>query len=123
VSTFERPRTCSGPYVIEPMTSTLPQVALNAIGLSTADALVLYDEDDVRSHHIARGGAHEKRSITRFKLNPKKPQRHWRCLRPMSDEERHRAAVADPMLPATEPLARAAGADRAGAAQEVELTQ
>jgi putative transcriptional regulator len=49
-------------------------------------------------------------STTRFKLNPKKPPKSdWRAFDRMSEEERHRAAVADPdAQPATEAqLARA----------------
>ncbi len=52
----------------------------------------------------------KKGSITRFKLNPKKPPKtDWRAFDAMSDEERHRAAVSDPDAPpATEAqLARA----------------
>jgi len=43
-------------------------------------------------------------SITRFKLNPKKPPKSdWRAFDAMSEEARHRAAVSDPdALPATE---------------------
>ena len=49
-------------------------------------------------------------SITRFKLNPKKPPKSdWRAFDAMSDEDRHRAAVSDADAPpATEAqLARA----------------
>jgi putative transcriptional regulator len=52
----------------------------------------------------------KKGSITRFKLNPKRPRKtDWRAFDTMSDEERHQAAVADPdAAPATEAqLARA----------------
>jgi hypothetical protein len=52
----------------------------------------------------------KKESITRFKLNPKKPPKtDWRAFDAMSEEARHRAAVSDPdALPATEAqLARA----------------
>jgi putative transcriptional regulator len=52
----------------------------------------------------------KKGSITRFKLNAKKPPKtDWRAFDAMSDEERHRAAVSDPDAPpATEgQLARA----------------
>ena len=52
----------------------------------------------------------KKGSITRLKLNPKRPPKtDWRAFDAMSDEERHRAAVSDPgALPATEAqLARA----------------
>jgi putative transcriptional regulator len=52
----------------------------------------------------------KKGSITRFKLNPKRPSKtDWRAFDAMSDEERHRAAVSDPdAVPATEAqLARA----------------
>src|SRR5260370_12885199 len=52
----------------------------------------------------------KKGSITRFKLNPKKPPKtDWRAFDAMSDEQRHRAAVSDPNAPpATEAqLARA----------------
>ena len=50
------------------------------------------------------------KSITRFKLDPKKPPKSdWRAFDAMSEDARHRAAVADPdALPATEAqLARA----------------
>jgi putative transcriptional regulator len=49
-------------------------------------------------------------SITKFKLNPKKPPKtDWRAFDAMSEEERHRAALSDAdSLPATEAqLARA----------------
>jgi putative transcriptional regulator len=49
-------------------------------------------------------------SITRFKLNPKKPPKSdWRAFDAVSEEARHRAAVSDPdAQPATEvQLARA----------------
>ena len=52
----------------------------------------------------------EEQSITRFKLNPKKPPNtDWRAFDVMSEEARHRAAVSDPDAPpATEAqLARA----------------
>jgi putative transcriptional regulator len=52
----------------------------------------------------------KRKSITRFKLNPKKPPKSdWRDFDAMSEEARHRAAVSDPdALPATEAqLARA----------------
>jgi len=52
----------------------------------------------------------KKGSITRFKLNPKKPAKtDWRAFDAMSEEKRHRAAVSDPdAQPATEAqLARA----------------
>jgi putative transcriptional regulator len=39
----------------------------------------------------------KKGSITRFKLNPKKPPKSdWRAFDTMSEEERHRAALSDP---------------------------
>ncbi len=45
----------------------------------------------------------KKGSITKFRLNPKKPPRtDWRAFDAMSEEKRHRAAVSDPdALPAT----------------------
>ena len=49
-------------------------------------------------------------SITRFRLNPKKPPKSdWRAFDAMSEEARHRAAASDPdALPATDAqLARA----------------
>jgi putative transcriptional regulator len=52
----------------------------------------------------------KKGSLTRFKLNPKKPPKSdWRAFDAMSDEERHRAALSDvDPPPATEAqLARA----------------
>src|SRR3982074_1860955 len=42
----------------------------------------------------------KKGSITRFRLNPKKPpQTDWRAFDPRRCEERHRAAVSDPDAP------------------------
>ena len=42
----------------------------------------------------------KKGNITRFKLNPKKPPKSdWRAFDAMSEEERHRAAVADTDAP------------------------
>ena len=42
----------------------------------------------------------KKGSITRFKLNPKKPPKtDWRAFDAMSEEERHRAAVSDSDAP------------------------
>ena len=42
----------------------------------------------------------KKESITRFKLNPKKPPKtDWRAFDGMSEEARHRAAVSDPDAP------------------------
>ena len=39
----------------------------------------------------------KKGSITKFKLNPKKPPKsNWRAFDAMSEEERHRAALSDP---------------------------
>ena len=52
----------------------------------------------------------KKRSITKFKLNAKKPPKtDWRAFDAMTEEQRHRAAVSDPdARPATEAqLARA----------------
>ena len=52
----------------------------------------------------------KKGSITRFKLDPKKPPKtDWRAFDAMSEEERRRAALSDPdCLPASEAqLARA----------------
>ena len=52
----------------------------------------------------------KKGSITRFKLNPKKPPRtDWRAFDAMSEEERHRAALSDSDAPPATPaqLARA----------------
>jgi putative transcriptional regulator len=52
----------------------------------------------------------KKGSITKFRLDPKKPPKtDWRTFDAVSDEERHRAALADPDCPpATEAqLARA----------------
>jgi putative transcriptional regulator len=51
-----------------------------------------------------------KGSITRFKLNPRKPPKtDWRAFDAMGEERRHRAALSDPECPpATEAqLARA----------------
>src|SRR6516164_6192017 len=42
----------------------------------------------------------KKRSITRFRLNPKKPPKNdWRAFDAMSEEERHRAALSEPDAP------------------------
>jgi putative transcriptional regulator len=42
----------------------------------------------------------KKGSITRFKLDPKKPPKtHWRAFDAMSEEERRRAALSDPDSP------------------------
>jgi putative transcriptional regulator len=52
----------------------------------------------------------KKGSITRLRLNPKKPPKtDWRAFDAMSEEERHRAALSDPdCQPASEAqLARA----------------
>ena len=52
----------------------------------------------------------KKGSITRFKLDPKRPPKtDWRAFDAMSEEERHQAALSDPDCPpATEAqLARA----------------
>ena len=39
----------------------------------------------------------KKESITRFKLDPKKPPKtDWRAFDAMSEHERHRAALSDP---------------------------
>ncbi len=45
----------------------------------------------------------KRKSITRFKLNPKKPPKSdWRAFDAMSEADRHRATVSDPdALPAT----------------------
>jgi putative transcriptional regulator len=52
----------------------------------------------------------KKGSITRFKLDPKKPPRtHWRTFDAMTEEQRRQAALSDPdALPSTKAqLARA----------------
>ena len=42
----------------------------------------------------------KKGSITKFKLNPKRPPKtDWRAFDAMSEEERHRAALSDPGCP------------------------
>lgn len=42
----------------------------------------------------------KKGSITKFRLNPKKPPRSdWRAFDAMSEADRHRAAVSDPDVP------------------------
>jgi len=42
----------------------------------------------------------KKGSITKFKLNPKKPPKtDWRAFDAMTEEQRHRAAVSDPDAP------------------------
>jgi hypothetical protein len=39
----------------------------------------------------------KKGSITRFKLNPKRPPKSdWRAFDAMTEEERHQAALSDP---------------------------
>src|ERR1700674_5779137 len=49
----------------------------------------------------ARGHSRMKKgSITKFKLNPKKPPKtDWRAFDAMSNAERHQAALADPDCP------------------------
>jgi hypothetical protein len=61
-------------------------------------------------------------SITRFKLDPKKPpETDWRSFDAMSEEERHRAALSDPdAAPATEASFSALAVRRARLAQETE---
>ena len=67
----------------------------------------------------------KKGSITRFKLNPRKPPKtDWRAFDAMSDEERHQAALSDPDCSArnrSTACARAPRADGASVAQEAEL--
>jgi len=42
----------------------------------------------------------KKGSITKFKLNPKRPPKtDWRAFDAMSEEERHRGALSDPESP------------------------
>src|SRR5580700_2972031 len=42
----------------------------------------------------------KRASITKFKLDPKKPPKtDWRAFDAMSEEERHRAALSDPDCP------------------------
>src|ERR1700746_1974803 len=69
----------------------------------------------------------KKGSITRFKLNPKKPPKSdWRAFDAMSEAERHRAAVSDlDAAPATAAqLARARRAPSVRALrQKLNLTQ
>jgi putative transcriptional regulator len=69
----------------------------------------------------------KKGSITRFKLNPRKPPKtDWRAFDALSEEERHRAAVSDPNSPpATEAqLARARRVPSVTALREkLKLTQ
>jgi hypothetical protein len=56
----------------------------------------------------------KKRSITKFKLDPKKPPKtDWRAFDAMSDEKRHRAALSDPDCPPASE-ARLARAPRQG---------
>ena len=69
----------------------------------------------------------KKGSITKFKLDPKRPPKtDWRAFDAMSEEERHRAAFSDPDCPpATEAqLARARRAPTVRALRKkVNLTQ
>src|SRR5713101_7455493 len=102
------------PYVIEfDDLDAAGELRFNAIRL--VDGRMLFVTYTMRGDVVriisARGAEpHEKGSIMRFKLNPKKPPKtDWRAFDAMSDEERHRAAVSDPDAPpATEAqLARA----------------
>ena len=69
----------------------------------------------------------KKESITKFKLNPKKPPKtDWRAFDAMSEEQRHQAAVSDPDAPpATESqLAHARRVPTVGALRaKLKLTQ
>jgi len=69
----------------------------------------------------------KKGSITRFKLDPKKPPKgDWRAFEAMSEEERHQAALSDSDAPpATEAqLARARRVPTVGALRmKLSLTQ
>ena len=57
----------------------------------------------------------KKGSITRFKLNPKKPPKtDWRAFDAVSEEQRHRAALSDPECPPASEAQLARGADRRG---------
>src|SRR6266700_6446110 len=54
----------------------------------------------------------KKESITKFKLNPKKPPKtDWRAFDAMTEKQRHRAAVSDPDAPPAT-AAQLAGARR-----------
>jgi putative transcriptional regulator len=92
------------PYVIEfDDRDAAGELRFNAIGLvdgrmlfvtytMRATSFVLYPPDE-RSRM-------KKRSITRFKLDPKKPPKtDWRTFDAISDEERHRAALSNPDCP------------------------
>ena len=69
----------------------------------------------------------KKGSITKFRLNPKRPpQTDWRAFDAMSEEQRHHAALSDPdALPATKAqLARARRVPTVRALrQKLKLTQ
>jgi len=76
------------------------ELRFNAIGLVEGRMLfVTYTiRGDVVRIVSARGASHMKKgSITRFRLNPKRPPRSdWRAFDAMSEEERHQAAASDP---------------------------
>lgn len=69
----------------------------------------------------------KKGSITKFKLDPKKPPRSdWRAFDAMSEEDRHRAAFSDADAPPSTaaPLARARRVPTVRAVrQKLKLTQ
>ena len=92
------------PYVIEfDDLDASGELRFNAIGL--VDGRMLFVTYAMRGDVVriisARGAEpHEKRSITKFKLNPKKPPKtDWRAFDAMSEEQRHRAALSDSDAP------------------------
>src|SRR5258708_28274778 len=94
-----------------------------------ADGRMLFVAYAIRGsviHVISAGGKSrmKKGSITRFRLDPKKPPKtEWRAFDAMSDDERHQAALSDPdSPPATEAqLARARRSPTASARRLAQL--
>ena len=80
-------------------------VALRFNAIGQVDGRMLFVTYTMRGDVVrilsARGAEPLKKgSITRFKLNPKKPPKtDWRAFDAMSEEERHRAAVSDSDAP------------------------
>ena len=100
------------PYVIEfDDLDASGELRFNAIGLVDGRMLfVTYAMRGDVAYPQEERSRMKKGSITRFKLNPKKPPKtDWRAFDAMSEEQRHRAAVSDlDAPPATEAqLARA----------------
>ena len=102
------------PYVIEfDDLDAVGELSFNVIGLVDGRMLfVTYTMrgDVVRIISAGERSRMKKGSITRFKLDPKKPPKSdWRAFDAMTEEERHQAALSDlDAPPATEAqLARA----------------